>query len=231
MDTLTIVILALTILASLLAAFLAVRGRHTGDVNWKVNSAIAIFSLAAAVLSVMQSFIGASEQQQLEARMNDARIEAANAKEASRRLEEVQKPREFTAGQRDHLSKSLESVARGRILVYAVNGEPGAWEFANTLADFLRDLKFNVGPATLSILSSDPKGLRLVINPADRGLPMAVALQQAFSSVGMPLLGYQDERIERGTVQIHVSGRSMEAMTTSIETAKDVAYGVKGRSN
>ena len=109
--------------------------------------------------------------------------------------------------------------------------EPGAWEFGNTLVNFLRDLKFDVGPVIHSILPTDPKCLRLVINPADLDLPMAVAFQKAFGSVGMPLLGYQDDRIERGTVQIQVSGRSVDAMTSSVEMMKDAVPSEKGRSN
>jgi hypothetical protein len=145
----------------------------------------------------------------LELEASQQRERAAKAEHDLLELQQRIKPRRFTAEQSRLLIDALKrSPAKGLVELDCVLGDVEGRAFAIQIDEILKAASWpSTGVNQAAFSGRNPIGFGTVVHAAVTAPPYALALQEAFESVGLPLDGAEDAKLAEGTLRILIGNK------------------------
>lgn len=140
-------------------------------------------------------------QQRVEIDLAKQQEKTAKAELEVATLKVAIQPRRLTPEQRTALVKLLSGEPKGMIAVRYPAADFEATAFAHQIIGALQEAGWNLGSVT-GMVGSDPVGLGIVVRSVATVPPYVGRLQRAFFSIGIPMGGVEEPRLEEGGVQL-----------------------------
>ncbi len=128
---------------------------------------------------------------------------AAQAERSLLELQEKLRPRTLSSEQRAKLIDALSRIPKGPVEFLHVEGDHEAFDFAEQVRDVLQKAGWDVGERTI-MLGVNVVGTLIVVHDAQSAPPYAGALQKAFASASLDLVGTLDGKLPQSRVRIIV---------------------------
>jgi hypothetical protein len=147
-------------------------------------------------------------QQKVETDLAKQQEKTANAEQSLLQLQRRIEPRRISAEQRQRLIEILKTGPKGKVNIACVLGDGEGTTFANDVDEVLKASGWEPGGVNQALYGGgNPTGFGIMVRNAQTVPPYALHLQQAFFSIGIPMGGVENPKLEEGTVQILIGNK------------------------
>lgn len=182
-----------------------------GRLNSVLQLGVAIAGVLTAILGALVWMVSERlaqledlQKSSLQARVQIAETQAAEARKETAAISARQRPRSLTQPQQAMLLNLLRTEGKGSLVITAVMSDPEAERFALELYDLFRSAGWSPQGVNLAMMSPAPTGMFMRIRARESPPTHAALIQGALAAVQIEAPGVIDPKLGPDTVELVV---------------------------